>query len=329
LEPGTAGYGFAAVKLLQTLLVRDEIDVVEAQISYHLNAGVDFVVATDHHSRDGTTEVLERFAREGYLHLIKEEGPLLDGGWRTRMARLAASEYRADWVINTDADEFWMPRSGTLKDTFTSVPDVYGVVFGVTCHFVPRPDDDAPFTERMVVRASPPAAIHDPTSAYRPHLKAAHRGDPGITVSFGSHSVSGSSRRALHHWHPADVLHFPFRSIAQWENKGSRRARGDKPLGQYVRALDASESGRSAARFESLVVDDSTLEKGIVAGSLAIDTRLRDRQRAVRASSSSVAWGPLDTAAVSGAAAVRDADIVRLRRRLDLAAARVRPLERP
>ncbi len=28
-----------------TLLARDEIDVIETQLSYHLNAGVDFVIA--------------------------------------------------------------------------------------------------------------------------------------------------------------------------------------------------------------------------------------------------------------------------------------------
>jgi hypothetical protein len=312
------------VRLVQTLLVRDEIDVIEAQLAYHLNAGVDFVIAIDHDSRDGTTEVLERYVRDGCLRLIREEGPLRDGAWRTRMARLAASEYGADWVINTDADEFWMPRAGTLKDVFASVPDTHGVVFGLTCHFVPRPDDEAAFADRMVVRAVPPVAIHDPTSPYRPHLKAAHRGDVAITISFGSHSVSGSSWRALHHWHPADVLHFPFRSHAQWENKGSRRARGDKPLGQYVAALRASEGGSSADRFESLVVDDATLEIGLAAGSLSIDTRLRDAEQSTGGNS----LGRLMSRdAVSGAVAVRDADIVRLRRRIDLVAARVGVVE--
>ena len=84
---------------------------------------------------------------------------------------------------------------------------------------------------------------------------------------------------ALHHWHPVDVLHFPFRSLEQWERKGVRRARGDKPLGQYVSALLASESGRARDRYQSLVVDDEALERGLAQGSLVRDTRLRDAIR--------------------------------------------------
>ena len=43
------------MKLVQTLVVRDEVDIIDAQISYHLGAGVDFVLAPDHDSHDGTT----------------------------------------------------------------------------------------------------------------------------------------------------------------------------------------------------------------------------------------------------------------------------------
>ena len=107
------------MKLVMTLLVRDEADIVDAQIAFHLDAGVDFVVATDNRSQDGTTDVLERYAREGYLHLVREAGEdLRQSEWVTRMARLAATDFGADWVLNTDADEFWFPRGGDFRSLF-------------------------------------------------------------------------------------------------------------------------------------------------------------------------------------------------------------------
>ena len=54
-------YPPGGMKLVMTLLVRDEADIVDAQIAYHLDAGVDFVVATDNRSEDATTEILERY----------------------------------------------------------------------------------------------------------------------------------------------------------------------------------------------------------------------------------------------------------------------------
>ena len=310
--------------LVQTLVVRDEVDIVGVQIDYHLNAGVDFVIATDHESRDGTTEILEGYVRSGHLRRIPVEGEMRDGPWRTSMARLAATDHGADWVINTDADEFWMSRQGSLRDVFTAVPEPYGVVFALSRHFVPRPDDGTFFAERMTARVSAPVAINDPTSPYRPHLKAAHRADPGIGVGFGAHTVRTERWATLQDWHPFDVLHFPFRSAEQWERKGVRRARGDKPLGQYVSAMQASESGRALDRYQSLLVDDEALERGLAQGSLVRDTRLRD---VIREGSTSTIAEASDPGAVAEAAGVRDADAVRLHRHLDGLRARTGALE--
>ena len=103
--------------LVMTLLARDEIDVVDSWLAFHLNAGVDLVIATDNRSQDGTTEVLEEYARSGQVRLIREPGEdLRQDEWVTRMARLAATEYGADWVINSDADEFWWPRGASLSE---------------------------------------------------------------------------------------------------------------------------------------------------------------------------------------------------------------------
>ena len=118
-----------------------------------------FRVATDNASSDGTTEILERYERAGVLRLIREPADdMRQDEWVTGMARLAATEHGADWVINSDADEFWWPRGGSLKDVLATVPDRFGVVRGCWRHFLPRPDDGAFFAERMTVRLATPAA---------------------------------------------------------------------------------------------------------------------------------------------------------------------------
>jgi hypothetical protein len=318
------------MKLVQTLVVRDEIDLIDAQIAYHLNAGVDFVIATDHDSRDGTAEVLESYERRGRLQLMRARGEVRESDWRTRMARAAATDHGADWVINTDADEFWVPRNGTLKEVLAAVPERAGVVWATTCHFVPRPDDGAFFAERMLARFSGEAALNDPTSPYRPHAKAAHRADPTIRVRFGSHRVESSQLTPLPAWHPADVFHFPFRSLDQYERKTVRRARGDKPLGQYVKGLQAREQGRMENVYRLLVIDDDALQKGLGSGSLVLDTRLRDALRELRLRDGTFALPSAGVASLPprsdgdarsrfalDEAALRDSDVVRLVRRLD------------
>jgi Glycosyl transferase family 2 len=309
-------------KLVMTLVVRDEVDVVGDQIAYHLAAGVDFVLATDHGSTDGTTEILESYERAGRLRLFRATGEMRESDWRTDMARRAAREHEADWVVNTDADEFWVPREGSLEDSLAAVPPAIGIVWALTCHFVPRPDDGRPFAERMTARYSATAALNDPTSPYRPHAKAVHRADPNIVVWFGSHRVDSDILAPLPGWHPADVFHFPFRSVDQYERKNVRRARGDKPLGQYVRGLQARERGRIDDAYAALVVDDDRVASGVANGSLVVDPRLRDAI-AGRAPTS-----PPDRARFArDEAALRDADLVRVVRRLDGVDARVDAVE--
>ena len=116
------------MKLVLTVLARDEADVIDAQIGYHLNAGVDFVIATDNGSHDGTTEILERTNATGPPPDSRAgRGPPPGRvGDAHGAARGRASG--ADWVINTDADEFWWPRGAILKEVLAACPSVTGSV---------------------------------------------------------------------------------------------------------------------------------------------------------------------------------------------------------
>jgi hypothetical protein len=325
------------MKLVVTVLARDEADVIDAQVAFHLNAGADVVIATDNNSQDGTTEILEAYERDGVLHLIREpaEG-LRQGEWVTRMARLAAVEHGADWVVNTDADEFWWPRGGSLKEVLGAVPEEYGIVQAFWRSFVPRPDDGASFAERMTARLAQHAPINDPTSFYRPVIKVAHRGDPDVVVARGNHALGSSRFATLTTWHPIEVLHFPLRSRAQWIRKVQLQGEAftkhieRSGTGYHLKGYDALLGGRIEQQHASLVVDDAALERGLDEGSLVIDTRLRDALRAL--GEGKPLRFPLPTpaedAAYAGEAeALNEAYAVRVQRRLDAIEQRLLSLE--
>jgi hypothetical protein len=322
------------MKLVLTLLARDEVDVIDDHLKYHLNAGVDFVIATDNLSEDGTTEVLESYARDGHLHLIREDSPYLrQADWVTRMARLAAGEFGADWVIHSDADEFWWPRGESLKEVLASIPARYGIVRSLLRHFVPRPDGESSFAERMIVRMSPSAPINDPRSLFRPNLKVVHRGDSNVNVSIGTQRLIDSPLVPLRGWYPIEFFHFPVRSLAQCERKYAHQqtAPGQTPSPYYDRVRSLIEEGRVQELYASLLVDDDALERGLQDGSLVLDTRLRDALRTLREGKPLTFPRPtvVDEAAYAvDVAALGEADVVRLQRRLDTLEQRLLTLER-
>ncbi|MEI8174732.1 MAG: glycosyltransferase family 2 protein [bacterium] len=104
-------------KLVMTLLVRNEIDIVRKNIEFHLKKGVNFIIATDNGSTDGTRDVLLEYEKRGILKLIDEpEQNYSQYKWVNRMGEIAIKEYKADIIFHCDADEFWFPSTGNLKD---------------------------------------------------------------------------------------------------------------------------------------------------------------------------------------------------------------------
>ena len=173
--------------------------------------------------------------------------------WVTRMARLAATDFGADWVINSDADEFWWPRGGTLKDVLGARPRA--------------------LRRRPRMLATLPPATRRPTRLrraddrsalrYRPFRATRARSTTRIrrspiapirmsSIERGNHNAAGPAlEQPLRGWHPIEVLHFSFRSVEQLE----RKARGRLAAHRRSRTRPSTSSFSTTAYREGKLDD--------------------------------------------------------------------------
>ena len=272
--------------------VRDEADIIEANLRYHRAQGVDFFVIVDTGSVDGTVEILERYERAGLVRLERTIGGIHDmkSGGEEEITRIAA-EMGADWVIHNDADEFWWPAAANLKRALESVPERFGMVVAPRTEFAARPGD-RPFAERMTIR----------DARFRRPPKSAHRANPGVSLR-GPHPVEiwvGDPYRGLvgkpvlrtaaEHREddplelviaptfPVGVLHFPFRSFEQYRHRVEiARDTGQLERNAEGRAVrDALAEGRLEEMYARLTLDDAEVARGIEEGWLTEQTSFRD-----------------------------------------------------
>ena len=114
-----------AMKIGALLLVKDDIDLLRRNLAHHYEVGVDCFVICDRGSGPTEQLQLEELAERDNVHLFRQHLYDLPEITRSTMraARLAALEemrsvFAPDWFFPVDTDEFWIPRSGDLKETF-------------------------------------------------------------------------------------------------------------------------------------------------------------------------------------------------------------------
>jgi len=202
--------------IVMTLLVRDEEDIIKENIDFHLSQGVDFFIATDNKSVDSTPDILKEYERLGVLtYILETDDDYNQHKWVTRMARMAYSEYNADWVINNDADEFWWPKSGNLSQTFQCLPAQFNILEAQRHNFVPiNLSNNSPYYSQMIYREK----VSLNSLGQKLPSKVAHRGNGEIIVSQGNHSVKNIEQR-INSDGLIEILHFPIRTYKQFENK--------------------------------------------------------------------------------------------------------------
>lgn len=290
--------------LVMTLVVRDEADIIEPNLRFHLSHGVDHVVVLDNGSTDGTTEILDRYAREGYLTLYRGPSDSFEQeAWVARLIEAVRQRFGQAWILPNDADEFWWASGGDAEQP----GDLRSVVREsrsplVLCNranlIAAWPMlDDAHWSETLVWRSrisdrKPPgetvrevSRLSHPMFAYRMPGKVIAHTRGLVSVSHGGHTASFECEQT-----PADlgieILHLPVRSTREFLGSieraqrllaDARRGQGRTPSPKYLRWVSMLEQDPSGATILSDALPSRLrLWRYSVTGRVRRDTRLRD-----------------------------------------------------
>ncbi|NDV00065.1 glycosyltransferase family 2 protein [Pseudoroseicyclus tamaricis] len=289
-------------RLILTILVRDEADIIAQNVAWHLSQGVDHVIVTDNGSSDGTSDALRPFLQGGALTLLHEPSDAyLQDAWTTRMALMARDELGADWIICSDADEFWRAPSGNLKDALPEGEDAPAML---TCHrhnmICPRDAlETGPWADRLVYRAvDPPAMVAPPQTMeelhairfehpyfqYRLPPKMLFRARGLTSIARGAHG-GGYAGEATKADSAVEILHYPIRSRRAFEASvrqigGAMRRNAGTALQtswKYRRWLAMTEaSGSIWPAFAEALPDRQRLARDVEAGRLVRDLSMSE-----------------------------------------------------
>lgn len=209
-------------KLIMTLLVRDEEDILEENICFHLNQGVDFIVAADNNSRDNTPKILDKYAKRGVLafRYIKDN-TYEQSKWVSSLASEAVKKHSATHLFHCDADEFWYSTSGNLK---THLPKKNEVYYVPVVNYLPEKITIPLFGKRLIV--SNPFEYESNSGldkSYRMFLYQYPRKvmttSEFTSIAQGNHAVLDKKTQKRVYVKHINIHHFPIRSYYQFKRK--------------------------------------------------------------------------------------------------------------
>lgn len=295
-----------------SILARDERAIIAENIRYHAAHGVDCFIVMDNGSVDGTRELLEELRNEVELEVLEEPSHTHDQDrWVTRMAKRLRKRGVADWVINNDADEFWVSASGNLRADLEAETRPAGLLDRVRgrrativrCprfNMLPRAGDvDRPgyrFYDNVLKVARPlglqPEASDPEQELVYPMMLRTMPGKvacalKGLERVFpGNHFVRHATPRVCDS-RRIQVFHYPLQTFDEFErrvkNLGEslrRNTRLPPSVGWHRRRWYALyESGRLREEYDQLVLSDERARELIHAGVVVEEPLLRDHFR--------------------------------------------------
>lgn len=211
----------ARPKITMTLLVRNEEDIIAENIRFHHALGVDSFIVMDNLSTDATPDIIKELSREIDIDYLRQsQDDYNQWEWVTELARAAAVDHNADWVINNDADELWIPQAGDLKTFLSGLSSQTGSVLVTRHNAVVISEAGKPLCGRSHPKTTDIFELESTNNLGVPLPgKMLHRASEVVTVAQGNHSVSEVPGQTEAAEGRIRILHYPYRSLNHYKAK--------------------------------------------------------------------------------------------------------------
>lgn len=227
-----------SLKIVGTILARDEEDIIATNIEHHINQGITQFIVTDNGSVDRTRSIAESYPE--VKEIIDEAGrDHRQSEWVTRMARLAC-KMDADWIVHLDADELWCGFSGLRRITAAAA--------GCTVMYLHPP------TKGSFSLSNMRHYLDFENMGLPGECKIVHRPDPNVVITHGNHGCNLETQYTKDIWRH----HYPVRSFEQFARKA---VNGHKALAsrnaicdRWEKWNDLQEQGELLCLYERVCI---------------------------------------------------------------------------
>ena len=124
----------SADKIVLLVVPSEQGDILRDYIEWHLELGVDLILAEDVGSSDNSREILESFVKGGRVRWspVPEKNRLKYRAEET-LTKLAIEQHEADWIIMSDVDEFLCAQGENLRAILRRAAADNVTAIGVPC----------------------------------------------------------------------------------------------------------------------------------------------------------------------------------------------------